>query len=110
MPNLVAMKTEGGEILIEAEVSKAKLEEIGIGSKEEILKEIQGSFKSIAETIKICSQDLAGIFDERNITKSIKSAEIEFGIKVSGEGNVYVVKATGEANITVKLNWEFNRE
>jgi hypothetical protein len=109
MANLIAMKTEGRQILIEAEVSKAKLEEIGV--KEEIIKQIQGSFKSIAETIKICSQDLAEIFDEqRPISKSLKGAEIEFGIKVSGEGNVYVVKTTGEANISVKLNWEFNQE
>ncbi len=38
------------------------------------------------------------------------SAEIEFGIKVSSEGNVYVAKATGAANITVKLKWEFIQE
>lgn len=109
MPNLVAMKTEGGNILIEAEVSKARLEEIGV--KEEVIKELQSSFKLIAETIKKCSIDLSDIFDEQQaVSKSLKSAEIEFGVKVSGEGNIYVAKTTGEANITVKLNWEFNRE
>lgn len=109
MPNLVAMKTKGGEILIETEVSKAMMEEIGI--KEEVIKQIQGSFKLIAETIKKCSVDLAEVFDEQHtISKSMKSAEIKFGVKVSGEGNIYVAKTTGEANITVKLNWEFNRE
>jgi hypothetical protein len=109
MPNLVAMKTEGGEILIEAEVSEGRLREIS--NREEVIKEIQGSFKSIAETIKQCSMEMADIFDEQHtISKSMKGAEIEFGVKVSLEGNVYLVKATGEANITVKLNWEFNRE
>ncbi len=109
MPNLVAMKTEGGEILIEAEASEARLREISI--KDEVIEGIQSSFKSIAETIKKCSVDLAEIFDEQYpISKSMKSAEIEFGVKVSGEGNIYVAKTTGEANITVKLNWEFNRE
>jgi hypothetical protein len=108
MPNLVAMKTEGGEILIEAEVSEARLREISV--KEEVIKEIQGSFKSIAETIKRCSMEMVDIFDEQHpISKSMKGAEIEFGVKVSGEGNVYLVKVIGEANITVKLNWEFNR-
>lgn len=113
MPNLVSMKTEEGKILIEAEVSKGQLEEIGVreGVRKEVIKELQSSFKSIAETIKICSADLAYVFDEQHpISKSMKGAEIEFGVKVSGEGNVYVVKATGEANITVKLNWEFNKE
>lgn len=107
MPNQVAMKTEGGEILVEAEFSQAELEEIGVMDK--TLKRI--GVKSIAETIMKCSADLADIFDEQPpISKSMTSAEIEFGIKVSGEGNVYVAKATGEANITVKLKWEFNQE
>ncbi len=109
MPNLVVMNTKGGEILIEAEASEARLREISI--KDEVIEGIQSSFKSIAETIKKCSVDLAEIFDEQYpISKSMKSAEIEFGVKVSGEGNIYVAKTTGEANITVKLNWEFNRE
>lgn len=109
MPKLIAMKTKGGDILIEAEVSKARLEEIGV--KEEVIKQIQGSFKLIAETIKKCSIDVAEIFDEQHpISKSMKSAEIEFGVKVSGEGNIYVAKSTGEANIKVKLNWDFKEE
>ena len=53
----------------------------------------------------------ANTFNEQYlISKSMKSAAIEFGIKVSAEGNVYVAKTSGEANITVKLNWEFNQE
>lgn len=109
MPNLVAMKTESGEILVEAEFSKLTLEEIGV--MDNAFERIDGSFKSIAETIKKCSKDLADVFNEQHsINKSMKSAEIEFGVKVSGEGNIYVAKTTGEANITVKLNWEFNSE
>lgn len=107
MPNQVAMKAEEGDIWIEAEFSQAELQEIGVMDK--ALKRI--GVKSLAETIRKCSADLAVIFDEQHpISKSMTSAEIEFGIKVSGEGNVYVAKATGEANITVKLKWEFNQE
>lgn len=109
MPNLIAMKTEGGEILVEAEFSQGKLEEIGV--TDNALEKIGVSFKSIAETIMKCSADLVDIFEEqRPINKSMTSAEIEFGIKVSSEGNVYVAKATGAANITVKLKWEFIQE
>jgi hypothetical protein len=109
MPNLVAMKTDDGEILVEAEFSQAKLEEIGV--TDDAFERIEGSFKSIAKTIKKCSTDLADTFNEQcSISKSMKSAEIEFGVKVSAEGNVYVAKTSGEANITVKLNWEFNQK
>ena len=109
MPNLVAMKSDDGEILVEAEFSRAKLEEIGV--VDDALEKIEGSFNSIAQTIKKCSTDLGNTFNEQcAISKSMKSAEIEFGIKVSAEGNVYVAKTSGKANITVKLNWEFNPE
>lgn len=109
MPNLVAMKTDDGEILVEAEFSQAKLEEIGV--VDDALEKINASFKSIAETIKKCSTDLANTFNEKYpISGSMRSAEIEFGIKVSAEGNVYVAKTCGEANITVKINWEFNKK
>jgi hypothetical protein len=107
MPNLIAMKTDDGEILVEAEFSKANLQEIGVG--DEVLKKIEGSFKSIANTIKKCSIDLADTFNEQySIDKSMTSAEIQFGIKVNAEGNIYVAKTSGEGNITVKLNWKFD--
>jgi hypothetical protein len=34
-------------------------------------------------------------------------ATVEFGINVSIEGNVYVVKGSGEASITVTAEWDF---
>lgn len=109
IPNLIAMKTDDEEILVEAEFSQAKLEEIGV--MDDALEKVEGSFKSIARTIKKCSIDLADTFNEQcSINKSMKSAEIEFGVKVSAEGNVYVAKTSGEGNITVKLNWEFNQK
>jgi len=109
MPNLVAMKADDEVILVEAEFSQAKLEEIGV--IDDALEKIEGSFKSIAKTIKKCSTDLADTFNEQcSISKSMRSAEIEFGVKVSAEGNVYIAKTGGEANFTVKLNWDFNQQ
>ena len=42
-------------------------------------------------------------------SEKLKTAEIEFGITIDVEGNVYVVKAKGAANISVKLTWDFER-
>jgi hypothetical protein len=36
-----------------------------------------------------------------------KKATIEFGLSISAEGNVYVVKSTGEASISITAEWEF---
>jgi hypothetical protein len=33
------------------------------------------------------------------------SASAEFGLSIAGEGNLFVVKASGEATIKVTLNW-----
>lgn len=107
MPRLVSMETDSGEILVEAELSGLDLEEIGV--LDDTFKKAEGSFKSISETINKCSIDLVKLFDEQYpISKFMTSAEVEFGIKVSTEGNVYVAKTSGEANIKVKLNWDFN--
>ena len=35
-------------------------------------------------------------------------ATVEFGVSVSVEGNVYVVKGTGEATIKVTAEWNFD--
>lgn len=36
------------------------------------------------------------------------SASAEFGLSIAGEGNLFVVKASGEATIKVTLNWSLN--
>jgi predicted component of type VI protein secretion system len=36
-------------------------------------------------------------------------AEIEFGLKISGEANWVLGKAAGEANFVIKLSWKRNQ-
>lgn len=36
------------------------------------------------------------------------SVSAEFGLSIAGEGNLFVVKASGEATIKVTLNWSLN--
>ena len=36
------------------------------------------------------------------------SASAEFGLSIAGEGNLFIVKASGEATIKVTLNWSLN--
>lgn len=39
-----------------------------------------------------------------------RSAELEFGLSISLEGNVYVVKGSGEGTIAIRAQWEFGDE
>ena len=47
-----------------------------------------------------------------SVEQSIRpdEAEIEFGLKISGEANWVLGKAAGEANFVVKLSWKGNRK
>ena len=42
------------------------------------------------------------------LTKKPESASAEFGLGIAGEGNLFVVRASGEATIKVTLNWSLN--
>jgi hypothetical protein len=39
-----------------------------------------------------------------------KKATIIFGLSISAEGSVYVVKSTGEASISITAEWEFSED
>jgi len=97
-----------GTVLFEAELS-GRLQEVGV--VDEILKNVAGSTRAIAETVAVCSHGLVELFADPkfNANGTLKSVEIEFGVKVSSEGNVYVVKASTGANIAVKLVWDFTQ-
>src|SRR5690348_16721815 len=45
----------------------------------------------------------------QNLAKKPDSASAEFGLNVSAEGNLFVVKASGEASIKVTLNWGLSK-
>jgi inner membrane protein involved in colicin E2 resistance len=36
-----------------------------------------------------------------------QSSEVEFGLNVSGEGSLCVAKVGAEANLSIKVTWDF---
>lgn len=46
----------------------------------------------------------------RNLPKEKRPSKVttEFGLTVTGEGNVYVVKTTGEASLTITAEWDMS--
>ena len=60
----------------------------------------------LSDTIKAyCASLIAGI---RDLPKEAvpRTVTVEFGLKVSGEGNVYVVKTSGEASLKITAQWQ----
>jgi hypothetical protein len=52
--------------------------------------------------LKIC-KPLRSTWNELNKEMQIDEAEVELGVSFEAEGNLYVVKAKGNANLVIKL-------
>jgi hypothetical protein len=63
--------------------------------------------EALTESIRGFCTRVVGSFDELAEAAKPARASIEFGLSVSAEGNVYVVKGSAEANIKITAEWEF---
>ena len=61
------------------------------------------SFEEMLGKIKPFCESIISNFE--GLTKKPDSASAEFGLKISAEGNLFIVKASGEATLKVTLNW-----
>lgn len=52
--------------------------------------------------VKIC-QPVTAALEELKQNMDVDQAEVEVGLSFEGEGNIYVTKTKGTANLTVKL-------
>jgi Trypsin-co-occurring domain 1 len=113
MPALVQLQARDGAVLFEGEFSSAELQEIGIRDKvEDVVKATGTRVSALAATIRECTVDLLDEFDalaaEKRAGGAFSTATMEFGITVTGEGNVVVARGSVEANIKVTLTWDFS--
>jgi hypothetical protein len=61
------------------------------------------SFEEMLQKVKPFCESIITNFRELSIKPD--SASAEFGLKISAEGNLFIVKAAGEATLKVTLNW-----
>ncbi|HEY7081537.1 MAG TPA: CU044_2847 family protein [Nitrososphaeraceae archaeon] len=102
-PKLLDIKPSEGNDPILIEVTEVEGERGGVvqaGGGKIGFDEMLGRIKPFCESI-------IGNFE--GLTKKPNSASAEFGLKVSAEGNLFIVKATGEATLKVTLNWSLNQ-
>jgi Trypsin-co-occurring domain 1 len=65
------------------------------------------TLESKFDVIRGIAVDLANSL--KSAANQIKEAELEFGLSLSGKGNLYVVETTVEATFKVTLKLEFNQ-
>lgn len=106
---IVAVEGSFGRLFFETEVSEHGLQEIGVA--EEVVARMQSGARGLSDAIGSCLEALTPVFDRTmNTQQNLESTEVEFGISISGEGNVFVVKTSGSANINVKLTWKARQD
>jgi hypothetical protein len=113
MAQLVRVDVGGGTIWVEASesasvpggssaISEAASPRDAAKKAVETAEQLQGSLKafcaSVIDSLKELGEDAKP-----------STATVEFGINVSLEGNVYVVKGAGEASIKVTAQWDLGR-
>jgi hypothetical protein len=112
VPALVGVTTQDGVVLFEGQFSEAGLVEIGFEDKvEDIIATTRSSATALAAAIRSCADSLLGAFDDLTTPQGatgLSEAVVELGVSVTGEGNVFVVKGTAEANLKVTLTWKFS--
>jgi hypothetical protein len=70
--------------------------------------DLENNFDRMLERIQPFCESVINNFEK--LKRKPNSASAEFGLSVSGEGNLFVVKASGEATIKVTLNWSLNNK
>lgn len=86
--------------LVEIEVPEKTAQPISGGLAEKIKNATLENIKPIL--LRAC-KPVAEVWRELNRDLQIEQAEIELGLGFETEGNLYITKARGNANLTVKL-------
>jgi len=108
MANLIKVKFDEKEIWIESEGEAAGAvapEKVSvIGKAAEKIKIIP--FEEVSDTIKAYCTALVKTFKGLEPEHSPNRINAEFGLKLSGEGNIYVVKSTAECSLKIMVEWQ----
>jgi len=106
MTNLIKVKFDGAEIWIETDEEAA--EAAAVPERVSVLEKAEKfiPFEKVSDTIKAYCTGLVKTFKGLEPEHSPNRISAEFGLKFSGEGNVYIVKSTAECSLKVRVEWE----
>jgi transglutaminase/protease-like cytokinesis protein 3 len=86
-------------ILVEVEVPENQAQPIASGLADKVSTTLD---KIKPVLIKVC-RPIAEVWQEMNQEMDLERAEVEVGFSFEAEGSIYVTKAKGSSNLTVKL-------
>src|ERR671931_2466298 len=99
MGKLVKLETEHGSILIESSIS----ERSGTVQQAGGISDIKKKLGDLLDVITPISESIINSVDK--LSKLPDSITAEYGLSITAEGNLFVVKAAGEASLKVTFAW-----
>jgi hypothetical protein len=99
MGKLVKLETEHGSILIESSITEAT----GTLKQAGGISDIKKKLGDLLDVITPISESIISSVDK--LSKLPDSITAEYGLSITAEGNLFVVKAAGEASLKVTFAW-----
>ncbi len=97
------IKLDNG-LMMEVEVSQNEIEEISGGrGGDEVIDKVQSSMGTVEAILKESVKPIVSAYETLNQDVVLEKAEVEIGIGFSAEGNIFIAKGKGSANLKVKL-------
>lgn len=103
MGKLVKLQTEHGSILIESSIS----ERSGTLQQAGEISDIKKKLGDLLDVITPISESI--INSVGKLSKLPDSITAEYGLSITAEGNLFVVKAAGEASLKVTFAWSSDK-
>jgi inner membrane protein involved in colicin E2 resistance len=112
MPELVRVEDGRGSVLFETELPRVTIEEMGVSDRlMDAVAAVTASADQVGTAIRVVVDSVRASFEGMATDKAhggvLSGLEVEFGLNVSGEGSLYVAKAGAEANLSIKVTWDF---
>jgi hypothetical protein len=95
------IKLDNG-LMMEVEVSQDEIEQIS-GGRDEVIEKVQSSMGAVESILKESVKPIVSAYETLNQDVVLERAEVEIGIGFSAEGNIFIAKGKGSANLKVKL-------
>ena len=99
---LVAFETPEGKVLIAAEGPPTMVQPTG--HLEESIEILNQSLDTALKAVGGVSESFGKVFEGL----SAEAAEVELGLQFTAKGSVYVVEATGQSALKIKLSFKRN--
>jgi len=108
MSQLIKIKSGDSEFWIEPDITAITERKLVMASVASEISTLDIDFDKFSKQISDIYISLKKSLDEVPDGMKPKKVSIEFGIKISGEGNIYVVKTGAEATLKITAEWQFS--